>query len=50
MPLLPLDERDLRDDERGEEDEHHLGVHRLVALVLLVELDVFQPRKREIGN
>ena len=49
MPLLPLDERDLRDDERGEEDEHHLGVHGLVAVVLLVHLDVLQPGKRNKG-
>ena len=41
--LPPLDEPDLRDDEGDEQDEDHLGVHRLVAAVQLVHLHVLEP-------
>ena len=40
--LPPLDQGDLRHDEGGKEDEDHLGVHRLMATVLVVHLDVLQ--------
>ncbi len=42
VDLPPLDEGHLGDDQGGEEYEHHLGVHGLVAAVLLVHLDVLQ--------
>ena len=34
-----------RCNESGEEDEHHLRVHRFVPAVLLVQPDVLQPDK-----
>ena len=43
--LSPLEESHLRYDERGEENEHHLGVHRLVPAMLLVQPDVLQPEE-----
>ena len=41
--LSPFEKSHLRYDERGEEDEHHLCVHRLVPFMLLVQPDVLQP-------
>ena len=37
MSLFPLYEDDLCDDERTDEDEYHLGVHRLMAAMLLMK-------------
>lgn len=43
MPLLPLDQHDLSHHQRGDEDQHHLGVDGLVTPVLHVEALVLRP-------
>lgn len=43
VPLLPLHQEELCHHERGDEDEHHLGVHRLVPAVLGVHPYVLRP-------
>lgn len=51
MPLLPLHQDDLRHQQRGDQDEHHLGVHGLVTPVLHVEPLVLHSgaRKTAVG-
>ena len=41
--FAPLYEQNLSNDERADQNEHHLRVHRLVTSVLLVHLLVLQP-------
>lgn len=47
MPLLPLHQDDLRHEQRGDQDEHHLGVHGLVTPVLHVEPLVLNSEDRK---
>ena len=37
VPLLPLYEQHLGHHQRGDQDQHHLGVHGLVPAVLLMQ-------------
>lgn len=43
MPLLPLHQDYLSHHQRGDEDQHHLRVHGLVASVLRVQALVLHP-------
>ena len=38
MSLFPLNQEYLSNNQRHNEDEHHLGVHGLVPAMLLVQL------------
>lgn len=50
VPLLPLHQEELGEDEGDNEDEHHLRVHGLVALVLGVHPGMLQPVVRKKGS
>ena len=41
VPFAPLYENQLSNDERADENEHHLGMHRLMPAVLLMHTSVF---------
>lgn len=42
MPLFPFDKHELGNDQRDYQYEDHFRVHLFVALVLLMQLLVFQ--------
>lgn len=55
VPLLPLDQHYLSHHQRGDEDEHHLGVYGLVTPVLHMETLVLHPAnnkpvRQQAGN
>ena len=50
VPCLPLDEKDLRDDQCSDENQDHLGVHGLVTFVLLVQSLVLYPVRGPNGD
>lgn len=53
VPLLPLNQEELCHHECGDEDEDHLGVHRLVPTVLGMHPYVLHPattRKRPLKS
>lgn len=43
MTLFPLHQDELGDDERDDEDEHHLSVHGFMPFVFGVHPGMFQP-------
>jgi len=50
VPFAPLHEHQLSNDERKDEDEYHLGVHRLVTAVFLMHTSVFHSATQHNAN
>jgi len=46
MSFAPLNENKLGDDERADEYEYHLSVHRLMTAVLLMHTSVLHSARR----
>lgn len=45
VPLFPLHKDQLGDDQGDNEDQHHLSVHGLMALVFCMHPGMLQPMK-----